>query len=276
MLLRHATILMLLCGLPAVSADLFEIPGTTLLGFPPKPPLMTMLGMMTGKMAYDPTVYPKGPVASVTLEEYGLNATDPRSSTTTQLDEIGRPTAIVTKHPNESRTTLTYRDKLLVSRETTWSPRKEGSVASPIWQRWTYDSNGRLQKFQTGDGSEIQNNYLDFKYDILGRLVSYRQSQHATGGPDLRTEYTYPGTREYDSTTWYPEGEPKSRSYRCTLDSAGRVATFDTIDINWKTKKPERTYVTFRYDENLRRRSTYQNSGFTGNRRCEAYRHILL
>jgi hypothetical protein len=250
--LRHAVILALHCRLPAVSADLFEIPGTQFPGFPPKPPSMSALGMMIGgKMAYDPTVYPTGPVASVTLEEYGLKSTDPLSSTTTQLDEMGRPTEIVRKNLNEGRTTFTYRDKLLVSRETTWSPRKRDSFASPIWQRWTYDSTGRLQQFQTGQGTEIQNDYADFKYDNLGRLVSYHERQRVTGGPDWRAEYTYPSSREYDSTTWYPE-DPKSRSYRCTLDSAGRVAAFDTTEINWKTKKPERTYVTFRYDERSR------------------------
>ncbi len=142
MLLRHAAILTCLCCLPAVSMDLF-----------------------------DPEVYPTGPVASVTLEEYGLSSTDPISSTTTQLDKTGRAVVIVTRNPNERRTTFTYRDKLLVSTEWTWT--SAGKPSPPVgWRRWTYDSQGRLQRFQMGQGTTVNNDYSNFVYDSMDRLTS--------------------------------------------------------------------------------------------------------
>ena len=134
----------------------------------------------------------RGPVAEVKKEEF--NNVDknsaPRNLTTTKYDDRQRVIEEITEDAigNMRKTTNLYQGALLQSEITAWSG-KTGSVET--WRRWSYDSAGRVSDLRIGRGTALNNHFLNYRYDSMGRPVSWEYRQGASDELQIRTQIKY-------------------------------------------------------------------------------------
>jgi hypothetical protein len=242
------------------------------IGRPPQAPFITFLGIVTyGKMATDPSLPLKGPVAGVLYEELRAQKTpagpagEVITTITTRYDKEGRAAEEIRKEWGlETNTINRYQGTRLVSQESTFPNSKQ--PRPKFWNYWTYNQSGKLIEYRRGSGGEIQNHYTNFKRDGKGRLVSFEYRQ---GGKDelfSHTELRYSGDGKTVDYIFYDATGKVTRSETETLDDQGHVALVVIREQDWKTKKPKTPLkVAFRYDE--KGRLLEQNSdvhGFEG------------
>jgi hypothetical protein len=222
---------------------------------PPAVPLVTLIGIgVPGKMANDPAIPPKGPVARVVSQEFRLDArtqsltSEVSSTVTTEFDESGQQIRRTeTNGIAETRVVTTYEAGHIRARETN-SFRQGKPNGLPVQERWTYDGAGRVIDFQRGQGDTLQNHLTKVAYDRESRLTSLEYHQGPADELFSRTEYTYQdGGNLIRMVETGAHGEQLQVGTSVLKD--GRVAAAEYAQWDSETSrlsKPQR--VAFRYD----------------------------
>lgn len=226
---------------------------------PPAPPLVTLIGIgAPGRMANDPAIPPKGPVARVVFQEFRFDAraqsltSEVSSTVTTEFDETGREVRrSETNGLTETRLLTTYESGHIRAREMTYF-RQGKPDGVPFRESWTYDEAGRVVDFQRGRGEKLQNHLTKVTYNSGSRLTSLEYHQGPADELFSRTEYTY-----QDSGNLIRMVENGAHGEQLQVVTSvlkdGRVAAAEYAEWDSKTKrlnKPQR--VTFRYDAKAR------------------------
>jgi hypothetical protein len=223
------------------------------LGRPPQPPFLTFLGMITEKMATDPSLPPTGPVAESLYEELRAQPTPARpagevvTSVRTKYDESGRPIEVIRKESGTETTTINrYEGARLVSQELTYS---NSNPQPKVWNYWVYDPAGKFKEYRRGRGDELENHLTNIKRDGQGRLTSFEYRQDAKDELFSRTELRYSsGGRTIEDTLYAAAGDV-TRSITENLDDQDHVISAVIIQRDLKTKKPKAPLkIGFRYD----------------------------
>ena len=224
------------------------------IGRPPRPPLITFLGIVSpGKLVTDLSLPPIGPVAETLYEELRGQPTpagpagEVVSSARTTYNSDGLPVEDVrTEFGSQASMISTYQGKRLVSQESTYP-------ATPVkfWEYWTYDQVGKLTEYRRGRGKEIENHDLNFTRDGEGRLTGFEYRQGPKDEPGQRTAIIYSDAGKTATTIHYnmQTGE-ETDSLIQKMDDEGRVIHVEIRERDWQTKKPKTPLgVTFRYDQ---------------------------
>ncbi len=212
--------------------------------------------MGAGKMANDPAIVPKGPVAEFTWEEFreGLDGTpipnDVSHSIKKKFDEQG----LITQEDDvqgasHSTTTFLYQGSRLISEETT-SLHPSMPDIPKMWSHWDYDASGKLADFTNGRGQMLENHYGNFKRDQKGRLVSFDYRHGPSELPVTHTELAYSPDGQTVHEAEFDENGTLFATRIETLDGAGRVSRLEIHETTWPERLPGRTIrVAFKYDE---------------------------
>ncbi len=225
-------------------------------GLPPRPPFITLLGIVTpGKLVTDPSLPPVGPVVQTLYEELRahVNRAGPAGGVMTSItatwDEAGRVIEEIRKGgASESDTINRYGGNRLVSQETT-SP-QSGQPTPKAWSYWAYDLSGKLTEFRKGRAEQIQNHDTNFKRDAKGRLTSYEYRQGPKDELFSRTELRYSNDGKTVDITQFDAARAIVQSTTEGLDDHGRVVTTVIRDRDWQTKQIKTPLkVSFRYDQ---------------------------
>jgi len=223
-------------------------------GLPPQPPFITLLGIANpGRMATDPSIPPKGPIAEVIYEELrplttpAGRAGEVEASVRTKYDEKGNITAqIENRFGSTTDSVYLYQDDRLVGIESTFPDARRPQLTA--FNYWTYDSNGKLTEYRRGRGAEIQNHEINFRYDSQGRLLAFDYRQ---GKDDKLFSHTDIGYSSDDRTVvvtrTFPGNKIASRSTR-VLDGKGRVVR---VSLTGEGRPAENlaSVILFVYDE---------------------------
>jgi hypothetical protein len=229
------------------------------IGRPRQPPFISFLGAAAlGRMATDPYLPPKGPVAEVLFEELrvetspGGAAGEVMTSVKTKYDLQGRAIEEIRKeYGAETDTINRYQGTRLVSQETAFPSSK--SARSKCWNYWIYDEAGKLTEYKRGCGDIIQNHDTNFKRDQQGRLTSFDYRQGEKDELFSRTEFHYsPDGKTIDISRSYATGDAP-RLMTQTVDEQGQVVQVVIREQDWRTKKPKPPLkVAFSYDKDGR------------------------
>ena len=240
----------ILAGQPTVG-DIFE----SGIVRPPAPPFVTLIGVgAPGRMANDPSIAPKGPVARLVSEEFFYDigtrsVTSTVSSTVTRwFDESGREVRRTEMNGvTETRVLTTYDGGHIRARETSYFRQgKPGGL--PFQELWIYDEVGRVVDFRRGRADTLQNHLTKINYDRESRLTSLEYHQGPADELFSRTEYTY-----QDSGNLIQMVENGAHGEQLQVVTSvlreGRVAAAEYAQ--WDSEKnrlgsPQR--VAFRYD----------------------------
>jgi hypothetical protein len=148
--------------LPAANA-IADLPGA-----PKNPPIFSQMTVIwQGGLQYQDTVDIKGSVANVEREETQSPNRSPypyHTKTTLRFDDHGRVIKrIVEEATSESTTTNVWESEKLHS-QTVEHHRNDGKFPDwSEWQRWSYDTNGRLSEFRAGRDKQELNDYVNFQ-----------------------------------------------------------------------------------------------------------------
>jgi hypothetical protein len=203
------------------------------------------------RMAVDPMIPPKGPVARIVFTEYNLLAkTQPppvRREVIEEFNDLGQKvTQIEGGGPSQIKSVMTYQDGHVISQEYL-SGHKDQPLKPDGWNRWVYDID-RLIDFRQGFGDRLHVHYTNFKYDAEGRLTGndYR------GGPDDvlggRVEYRYAKDGKTITTLKYYAHGVLSESQVLTLDETGQIVELVLSKLNGNRGLKRAKHIRFRYD----------------------------
>jgi hypothetical protein len=146
--------------LPAAQA-IAELPGA-----PQNPPIFSpMTAMMQDGLQFQDNVNFKGPVASATREE---SASDQNHSyhtkSTLKFDEDGHLINRIFEDSLGVTTLTNIWEHGKLQSQTVEHHRNDGKEWSE-WQKWSYDTKGRLAEFHAGRDKQEMNDFVNFKYD---------------------------------------------------------------------------------------------------------------
>lgn len=224
------------------------------IGRPPRPPFISMLGILNpGKVLNDASLPLVGPVSKTVEEELRPRETPAGpaggvdTSITSIWDERGRVIEEIDTDGSESDTINRYEGTRRVSEESTFPKSKE--PARKFWNYWVYDKAGKLIEYRRGSGDELQNHDTNFKRDAQGRLISYEYRQGAKDELFSRTELHYSADGRTVDTTVYDATGAEFHSDTQTVDDRGRVIRAAFRDRDSRTMlMTAPVKVTFSYD----------------------------
>jgi hypothetical protein len=113
----------------------------------------------------------------------------------TKYDADGRQIDTTDRQINETRTTKSYENGLLVSERGRNFTADGKPVGDEFWQTYQYDSAGRVLDLKRGSGQKLQNHFVSI-YDALGRLVRQETRQGETDAIVFTEQYLYAGKPE--------------------------------------------------------------------------------
>ena len=256
MKLGSSLIAVLLYMVPSVHAQLLAtiepIPRDSV-GLPPQPPIITLLGIVSyGKLVTDPSILPKGrPVSRVIFEVLRVKDSPAgslgsvESSVTLELDDQARVVKQITNNwGHEDDTVHRYVDGRLVATETTFP-----NTNKPMfWNYWAYDSQGKLSEYRRGSGADLQNHELSFRYDTMGRIQRFETRQGSSDQPFSRTEFRYSkDATEVSRITSYAAGNIVDLT-KYVLNDKGLVVRVD-LGSQGRAKTDQAKTLLLRYDE---------------------------
>jgi hypothetical protein len=219
---------------------------------PPNPEFFSAMSLIWTAAPDAPQPRATGPVEEILWQELRLSVGNPDlapgKSIQVKYDRDGNETGRTETDPAGigSRSSRIYSDGRVQS--STFERLRAGkSNGPPLWEKWTYDPDGRLQDFQRGQGDELQNHYLNFRYDSNGRVTSAEYRQGAKDAPFGRTFVKYIGNA-VETRQSAAAGEERLHNTK-RLDTAGRVVDLRTYTTDSKTKAVKQWFhVAFRYD----------------------------
>jgi len=127
-----------------------------------------------GGLQYQDTADLRGPVASVEREETQPPSQNAFRKHTLKFDDEGH---LIKRNFEDSlgmsTTSNAWEGGRLQSQAVEYF-RNNGKLPNwTEWQKWSYDKDGRLSEFRAGRDKEEMNDYLNFKYDSVGRPLGY-------------------------------------------------------------------------------------------------------
>lgn len=244
-----------LLGLPACAQMASEYIRQQDVGRPPRPPLITVLGLAgLTKMTTDPSLPPSGPVAEVFYEEIRSRtmpagpAGETIESIRTKYDEQGRAVEKIQRAYGAVTTSIIrYDGDHLISEEATFSG---GRTEQPkAWNYWKYDEHGKVIDYKRGRGEKLENHETNFTRDAQGRLTGFEYRQGAQDALFTRTEFRYSADGKTIDTVLYNAAGEVMNGTTEMIDDSGHVIQVIMQDGALPPKKlKEPLNVVFKYD----------------------------
>jgi hypothetical protein len=231
-----------------------DVPG------PPKsPPFYSQISLiLLGDHEMQPPLpAPKGPVEEVQWEQSRVVPSEPEKGLVlvrsidvkydAQQHEIERIDAEGNSpYKSWSKTTSVYRDSRLQSQET--QRFGGGRPPGPVqWRRLSYDGAGRISELRSGTGSSLENHYLNYRYDSIGRLLGFAYRQGEKDEAFSHTKIEYNGVLVRTETIHDQFGS--SGALAQVLDNTGRVVDVRYSEEGPEPDKPRLFHAAFKYDE---------------------------
>jgi|SRR5450631_2369798 hypothetical protein len=221
--------------LPAAQA-IADLPG------PPKnPPIFSqMTVILQGGLEYQNTLDMKGPVASVEREQTQPPNQSPYTKTAFKFDDSGHLLESISEDKlGVSTTTNVWINGRLQSQNVNHRRKDGKSPGWNEWQRWTYESEGRLSEFKAGKDKQEMNDFVNFKYDSAGRPLGYElYAQTLTEISYVGNKITLSRMQKYQGRKFFEQVQ--------VVDDKNRVTDLKVSDGNplklWY-------HVTFKYDD---------------------------
>jgi hypothetical protein len=220
---------------------------------PPKNPTVTaMAPLWQGMLQQLQIAHPSGPILEARQEDVVPDGAAPypaRRTTMLKFDGDGHEAERIYEDSSGTTTTLTdFQNGRLQSRKTKHL-RTNGKFPAlqewEEWQKWTYDTKGRLKDFRAGQDKMEYNHYLNFKYDSSGRPLGYEYRPSGADGPSTFTEITYSG--DTVTTAQLDDNRQKVSEQVQMLDPLKRVIDLSVSDMS-SGKLRLWYHVRFKYD----------------------------
>jgi len=204
---------------------------------------MTMI--LQGGLQYQDTANFRGPVAAVEREENQSTSQNPEPyHTKTMLKFDGDGHLIQRTDEGALGTSITTNiwEHGRLQSQTVAHHRNDGRLADwNEWQRWSYDTNGRLMEFKAGRDKEEMNDYVNFRYDSKGRPLGYELYAQTL------TEISYEGNKITLSRLQKYQGRKFFEQVQ-VVDDKNRVIDLKVSDLSAGQLKLW-YHVTFKYDD---------------------------
>ncbi|HKI27612.1 MAG TPA: hypothetical protein VKA07_14905 [Candidatus Sulfotelmatobacter sp.] len=217
-----------------------------LFGPPKNPPIFSEMTMiLQGGLQYQDTANFRGPVAAVEREENQSTSQNPEPyHTKTMLKFDGDGHLIQRTDEGALGTSITTNiwEHGRLQSQTVAHHRNDGRLADwNEWQRWSYDTNGRLMEFKAGRDKEEMNDYVNFRYDSKGRPLGYELYAQTL------TEISYEGNKITLSRLQKYQGRKFFEQVQ-VVDDKNRVIDLKVSDLSAGQLKLW-YHVTFKYDD---------------------------
>jgi len=196
-------------------------------------------------LQYQDTIDVKGPVASVEREEIQSPGQSPlgyHTKSTLKFDDNSHLVSRVLEDSLGVSTTTNVWELGRLQSQTVKHHRNDGKFADwTEWQRWVYDSQGRLLEFHAGRDEREMNTFVNFQYDSEGRPLGYELAAQSL------TEITYEGPKitltklqKYQRRKFFEQVQ--------VVDNKKRVIDLKVSDLSGGQLKLW-YHVTFKYDD---------------------------
>lgn len=245
--------------LPSLAA---VAPPATISGPPRNPTISAGTPLWQGVLQQQNVEEFSGPVAEVRREDVipqGSALSPGQRTTVLKFDVEGH---LIENTSQDSRvataitTTTVFHNGMVQSRTAT---RHYGNGRLPDaqvgWQKWSFDTSGRLADLRAGSDNEENNHLLNFRYDVEGRLLGYEYRQNGSDKPFFFAEFKYEG--KTITSDQFDENHRKIFEQVQVLDVSNHVVELSISDISDGALKLW-YHTKFKYDE--RGRLTEQNT----------------
>jgi hypothetical protein len=214
-------------------------------GPPNNPPIFSQMTVIwQSKLEYEDKVNLKGPVASVERRNEQQPAQNPdpsRIKETLKFDESGHLVERINEAFNCLTTeTLVWEGNRRQNQKTTHHCDHSRNPDGTAFNEWTYNKDGRVSGFQSGQDKVAYTDLVNFKYNASGRLSGYELLARNV------VQFSYVGNRITQST--FPKGQhQKIYEQSQTVDAKGRVIDLKVSDMTGGKLTPW-YHVAFKYD----------------------------